>query len=148
MSNTGSAPLYEMNDAIRAILYNQPYNFPTKSLAVELHDIYTEKGAVSGTDFYKKINNDTAYRFSESEMNSVGYELLKSGKKKEAIEIFKIITEVLPKSGNAFDSLGEAYLADGNKKLAIANYSKSVALDPTNEDGKKILQEISKKKSE
>ncbi|MNE94221.1 Tetratricopeptide repeat protein [compost metagenome] len=78
-------------------------------------------------------------------MNAVGYELLKSDKKKEAIEVFKIITEVLPKSGNAFDSLGEAYLTDGNKKAAILNYSKAVELDPTNEDGKKILKEISKK---
>lgn len=145
LNNTGNTALYKMNDAIRAILYQQPYNLPQKSMAVELHEIYNEKGAIAGTEFYKKIKTDPTYRFSEREMNAVGYELLKSDKKKEAIEVFKIITEVLPESGNAFDSLGEAYLADGNKKAAILNYSKAVELDPTNEDGKKILKEISKK---
>ncbi len=146
LNNTGGTALYEMNDAIRAILYSQPYSLPKKSLALDLFDIYSENGAVAGTEIYKKIKDNASYRFSENEMNSVGYQLLKEEKKKEAIEVFKIITEVLPKSGNAFDSLGEAYLADGNKKLAIVCYAKSVELDPTNEAGKKILEEISKKK--
>ena len=78
-------------------------------------------------------------------MNQVGYELLQSGKKKEAIEVFKINAETFPKSGNTYDSLGEAYLADGDKKAAIANYKKAVELDPTNENGKKILADLLKK---
>ncbi|MDQ5928620.1 MAG: hypothetical protein QG594_394, partial [Bacteroidota bacterium] len=84
------------------------------------------------------------YKIKEGDMNRVGYLLLTAGKKKEAIEIFKINVAAYPKSGNAYDSLGEAYLADGDKKLAIENYSKSIELDPTNENGKKILAEISK----
>jgi tetratricopeptide (TPR) repeat protein len=79
-------------------------------------------------------------------MNNVGYQLLMTGKKKEALEIFKINVEAFPKSGNAYDSLGEAYLADGDTKLAIANYKKSIELDPKNEHGKEVLAEILKKK--
>jgi predicted negative regulator of RcsB-dependent stress response len=41
--------------------------------------------------------------------------------------------------------LGEAYLKDGNKKLAITNYKKSLELDPTNDAGKKALEELLKK---
>ncbi|MNT48835.1 Tetratricopeptide repeat protein [compost metagenome] len=78
-------------------------------------------------------------------MNRVGYQLLQTGKKKEAIEVFKINVDAFPKSGNVYDSLGEAYLADGDKKLALVNYKKSVELDPTNEGGKKALEELSKK---
>lgn len=78
-------------------------------------------------------------------MNRVGYELLQNGKTKEAIEVFRINAEKYPKSGNAYDSLGEAYLKDGNKKLAIANYQKSIELDPKNEDGKKALEGLLKK---
>ncbi|WP_317048671.1 tetratricopeptide repeat protein [Flavobacterium glaciei] len=40
--------------------------------------------------------------------------------------------------------MGEAYLKNGDTKLAIINYKKSVELDPNNENGKKILNEISK----
>lgn len=144
LNNTGGTVLGEMNDAIHAILYNQPFSLPKKSLALDLLDIYDAKGIKAGNEAYKKLKNDPVYDVKENDMNRVGYQLLQNGKKKEAIEVFKINVEKFPKSGNAYDSLGEAYLADGDKKLAVANYSKSVELDPTNENGKKILAEISK----
>ena len=145
LNNTGGTVLGEMNTAIRSILYNQPFNQPKKSLALDLLDVYNEKGAVAGTETYKKLKNDPTYAIKEGDMNRVGYQLLQTGKKKEAIEVFKINVDTFPKSGNVYDSLGEAYLADGDKKLAIANYKKSVELDPTNEGGKKVLEELSKK---
>lgn len=145
LNNTGGTVLNEMNDAIRAILYNQPFDQPKKSLALELLDVFTTKGTLVGLDTYKKLKSDPKYTIKEGDMNRVGYLLLMEGKKKEAIEIFKINVDTYPKSGNVYDSLGEAYLADGDKKLAIENYSKSVELDPTNENGKKVLAEISKK---
>lgn len=77
-------------------------------------------------------------------MNNVGYQLLQSGKVKEAIEAFKINVAAFPESGNVYDSLGEAYLADGNKKLAIENYKKSVEIDPTNTNGAAILEKLQK----
>lgn len=144
LNNTGGTVLGEMTDAINNILFGKPFNQPQKSLALDLLDIYTEKGAATGTETYKKLKADPTYAIKEGDMNRVGYQLLQDGKKKEAIEIFKINVETFPKSGNAYDSLGEAYLADGDKKLAIVNYKKSVELDPTNENGKKVLTEISK----
>jgi tetratricopeptide (TPR) repeat protein len=146
LNNTGGTILGEMNEAIRAILYNQTYDQPKKSMAIELLDVFSEQGVKAGTELYEKLKKDPTYSIKEGHINNIGYQLLGSGKKKEAIEVFKINVETFPKSGNAYDSLGEAYLADGDKKLAIANYSKSVELDPTNENGKKILEEISKKK--
>ncbi|WP_316633287.1 serine hydrolase [uncultured Flavobacterium sp.] len=145
LNNTGGTVLGEMNEAIRAILYNQSYNQPKKSMASELFDVFTSQGLATGTDTYKKLKKDPTYGIKENDMNQVGYQLLQSGKKKEAIEVFKINVEAFPKSGNVYDSLGEAYLADGDKTLAIANYKKAVELDPKNENGKKILAEISKK---
>jgi CubicO group peptidase (beta-lactamase class C family) len=146
LNNTGGTILGEMNEAIRAILYNQTYSQPKKSMAIELLDVFSEQGVKAGTELYKKLKKDPTYGIKEGHINNIGYQLLGSGKKKEAIEVFKINVETFPKSGNAYDSLGEAYLADGEKELAIANYSKSVELDPTNENGKKILNEIAKKK--
>jgi tetratricopeptide (TPR) repeat protein len=37
-----------------------------------------------------------------------------------------------PKSSNAYDSLGEAYLDDGNRPLAIANFRRALALNQKN----------------
>lgn len=144
LNNTGGTVLGEMNEAIRAILYNQTYNQPKKSMALELLDVFKEKGTTAGLETYKKLKTDPTYGIKEGDMNNAGYQLLQAGKKKEAIEIFKINVEAFPKTGNVYDSLGEAYLADGDKKLAITNYSKSVELDPTNENGKKVLEDLLK----
>ncbi|KRD11813.1 serine hydrolase [Flavobacterium sp. Root901] len=142
LNNTGGTVLGEMTAAIGAILYNQPYNQPKKSLALELLDVFSEKGTAAGLETYKKLKNDPTFGIKEDDMNRVGYQLLQTGKKKEAIEVFKINVETFPKSGNVYDSLGEAYLADGDKKQAILNYSKSVELDPSNAGGKKVLDEL------
>ncbi|KAF2509908.1 serine hydrolase domain-containing protein [Flavobacterium foetidum] len=145
LNNTGGTVLGEMNNAVCAILYNQKFEQPKKSLAFELLEAFSTKGTKAGMESYNKLKNDPTYNIKENDMNRVGYQLLQDGKKKEAIEIFKINVETFPKSGNVYDSLGEAYLADGDKKMAIANYKKSVELDPTNEGGKKILKEITSK---
>ncbi|MHC0439105.1 serine hydrolase [Flavobacterium sp. 3-210] len=145
LNNTGGTVLGEMNNSIRAILYKQPYNQAKRSLALDLLDAYSQKGVAAGNETYIKLKNDPTYAIKEGDMNRVGYQLLQNGKKKEAIEVFKINVEAFPKSGNTYDSLGEAYLADGNKQLAIENYTKSVELDPGNEGGKKVLAELSKK---
>jgi len=145
LNNTGRAVLSEMTENIRNILYNQPIDQPKKSMAFELLEVFSEKGVKGGTETYAKLKNDPTYGIKEGDMNNVGYQLLQTGKKKEAIEIFKINVEAFPKSGNVYDSLGEAYLADGDKNLAIINYKKSIELDPSNEGGKKALAEILKK---
>ncbi|WP_264535247.1 serine hydrolase [Flavobacterium sp. N1736] len=144
LNNTGRAVLGEMTENIRNILYNQSINEPKRSMALELLDVFSEKGVKSGIETYAKLKKDPTYGIKEGDMNNAGYQLLQTGKKKEAIEMFKINVEAFPKVGNVYDSLGEAYLADGDKTLAIANYKKSIELDPSNESGKKALAEILK----
>ena len=55
------------------------------------------------------------YYFDEASFNSLGYRLMGKGKNKEAIEIFKLNVEAYPESWNVYDSLGEAYMNDGQK---------------------------------
>lgn len=145
LNNTGGAPLDEIAHSIRNILYGTPYEMPKKSLAMALMTTFSQKGSAAGLAQYKELKKSELYALKEGEINGAGYELMAANKIAEAIEMFKINIESFPKSGNAYDSLGEAYLKNGNKDLAIVNYKKSVALDPKNEAGKKILAEISKK---
>jgi tetratricopeptide (TPR) repeat protein len=56
--------------------------------------------------------------------------LLKEGKIKEAIEVFKLNITFFPASDNCYDSLAEAYEADGDKDSAITNYKRSLELNP------------------
>jgi len=59
-----------------------------------------------------------------------------------AIEVFKLNAEQFPKSFNVWDSLGEAYYRAGKVEEAIKNYEKSLQLNPENEGGKRMLEEI------
>ena len=78
----------------------------------------------------------------EQEINLAGYRLLAAKKNEQAIRIFKMNVEMFPKSYNAYDSLGEAYMINGNKKEAIDNYSISVKLNPNNTNGKAYLEKL------
>ncbi len=83
-----------------------------------------------------------SYNFDEAELNHLGYQLLNKKKLKEAIRIFQLNVETYPKSSNVYDSLGEAYMDNGNKPLAIANYEKSLELNPENLNAVKMIQKI------
>jgi CubicO group peptidase (beta-lactamase class C family) len=82
---------------------------------------------------------------AERQMNRIGYDLLRMKKPGEAIEVFKLNVEDYPQSANVYDSLGEAYMVNGDKELAIKNYQKSVELNPNNTTGKEALKKLQEK---
>src|SRR5215471_137447 len=58
---------------------------------------------------------------SEDAINGTGYQALAAKKTEDAIRIFQLNGELHPDSSNTYDSLGEAYMANGEKALAIKN---------------------------
>lgn len=71
-------------------------------------------------------------QFAEQELNQWGYDLMAAGRTKPAVHILELESELYPNSGNAYDSLGEAYAKDGDKSRAIAAYHHSLLLTPSN----------------
>ena len=103
--------------------------------------------ALKGYQVLKKANpKDEAVE--EGNLNSQGYELLRSGKTRLALDIFKINTLLYPTSANVYDSYGEACAENGDTDLAIVNYKKALQLDPKKESTKKMLAELQTKKRE
>jgi len=82
---------------------------------------------------------------AENNLNTAGYQLINAKKIKDAIDVFKMNVKLYPNSWNTWDSLGEAYALDGNKKLAIENYEKSVKLYPKSESGLAALAKLKQK---
>lgn len=101
-----------------------------------------QKGIESALGQYRVLSRDNSYYQNESEFNDAGYALIREKSVKEAIEIFKLNAEANPHSSNAFDSLGEAYMVNGDKELAIKNYQKSVELNPSNTNGIEMLKKL------
>ena len=88
--------------------------------------------------------------FSEAVVNMVGYQHLRTGDTAGAIEIFKLNATAFPTSPNACDSLADAYLAAGQRELAIENAEKALRLlesDTTDSEGrrKQIRESVEQK---
>jgi dienelactone hydrolase len=64
--------------------------------------------------------------WDEGLVNVIGYEHLQEGDTKGAIEILKLNASAFPDSANVYDSLSDAYLADGQKDLARENAKKAL----------------------
>ena len=79
------------------------------------------------------------YNISENELNDFGYELMKSKKVNEALEIFTLNTKLYPNGFNTFDSLGECLLLLGKKEEGIEAYKRSLQLNSENENARKII---------
>jgi dienelactone hydrolase len=68
---------------------------------------------------------------SEAMMNRIGYGSLAAGDTEGAIVLFQMNVAVFPNSPNVYDSLADAYLADGQKDLARQNAQKALELLPS-----------------
>ena len=69
------------------------------------------------------------YRDIEADLNTAGYRLLRSHQTKAAISVFRANVRLFPRSGNGYDSLGEALERDGQREEAIAAYRQALALN-------------------
>jgi tetratricopeptide (TPR) repeat protein len=78
----------------------------------------------------------------ELDINLLGYQFMSDKKYGTAISIFKYNTEKFPASFNVWDSLGEAYMENGNKKLAIINYKTSLELNPENDNAVRMIEKM------
>jgi len=91
-----------------------------------------------------------ALLFSEAVMNRLGYEHLQAGDNKSAVELMKLNASAYPHSPNVYDSLSDAYLADGQKDLARQNAKKALELLPSDttdpEDRRKAIKESAEQK--
>jgi Tfp pilus assembly protein PilF len=60
----------------------------------------------------------------------------------EALALFKINVDLFPRSFNVYDSIAEAYMNNGDNKLAIENYRKSLELNPKNDNAVTMLKKL------
>jgi enterochelin esterase-like enzyme len=79
---------------------------------------------------WAKYGFDEASILPEQMVNSLGYYLLSRKELEKAVEIFSYNINRFPKSFNAHDSLGEAYMIMGDKENAIKYYKLAVELNP------------------
>ncbi|WIG96064.1 beta-lactamase family protein [Myxococcus sp. SDU36] len=144
LDNTTQGGLQEIAGGVLSILRGiapRPARIPIGKVLMEALGKGSAAEAIATYRALKKAK-EAQYDFGESQLNTVGYHLLRGGRVADAIAVFKLNVEMFPKEANCYDSLGEAYAAHGDKEQAIANYRKSLELDAKNEHAVKMLEAL------
>lgn len=117
-----------------------PESDPVTALRVRLRG----RGFDRAVEVYQELKKkDSNFRPSETDLNDWAYRMLNGGgKKKEALEIFKLNVLLYPDSANVYDSVAEAYEANGERQLAVKNYRRSLELDPGNRNAAQHLKRL------
>lgn len=123
---------------------SSPLQTVKPSIAKKLQTVIDSKGIQKGIETYHQLKKAQAdkYEFAETELNNLGYYYLNANEIDKAIAVLKLNTEAYPKAFNVYDSMGEAYQKKGDKEKAIANYKKSVEINPANENGIQQLKAL------
>lgn len=96
---------------------------------------------------YENVSKQMGYivKPNENLVNNFGYQMMANKQFKKAESLFKLNIINNPKSGNCYDSIGDLYLAMGNKTKAIESFKKALTLKEIPETKEKLetlLKEI------
>jgi hypothetical protein len=127
--------------SIRTALDKRP------SIALTLTETIKTSGVEAAVRQYHALRavRPVTMNFDEDELNVLGYDLLHAKQTAAAVRILQLNTEAYPASGNTWDSLGEAYMDEGDKPDAIANYRKSLAINPASRNAVMMLGKLGAK---
>ena len=135
---------YFRRDALDQMLRGVEAFASKRPIALVLAKTIDEQGITAAVKEYERVRREdpNGYLFAESELNRLGYQLLGQKRIADAIEVFKLNVNAYPKSGNVYDSLGEAYMIAGVREPAIENYERSLSLDPANTNAVEMLRKL------
>ena len=125
----GSVPLITEYDGLRFLYswyecdcYKEIMNRDSKLTGAELIDLLSAH--------YTLVSDKMGYPVlpKEEEMNGLGYWFLEDGEYDKAFSFLNYNVQNYPKSFNVFDSMGDYYVAIGDKENAIKSFEKALEL--------------------
>ena len=132
-----------------AILNGRTLPPPRESAARAYGRVLATRGLTAAHEFllHALLHRD-GFSIDENEFNALGYDFIGDTSRKyipvthryaDALDVFAMNSQLFPKSWNVYDSYGEALVRLGKRDEAIQMYEESMALNPGNENGKKML---------
>ena len=111
-------------------------------VSMTLRRAMLENGVAGLAGEFEGLRTHYPEMITENRLNTLGYELLGADRVEDAIATFRLNVESFPEYANGYDSLGEAYMVNGNRALAIKNYEKALEFDPSNENAERTLARL------
>lgn len=93
-------------------------------------------------DDYRKLAASGNIVGSEAYLNSQGYRLIGQKRYPAARQVLALTAALYPTSANAWDSLGEACMLDGDTDAARTHYRKALSLDSNLSSAKAALEKL------
>lgn len=136
--------VWDLGHIIHNLLLGKAYEIPKKSIYQAIRkEAHEDVDKAIGMYHLLKKQHEAVYDFENpSELNRLGYELLRAEKIASAISIFSLNIDRFPNLPNPYDSRGEAYFTKKDYSTSQKDYLKVVALDPTNQNAKTMLMKI------
>lgn len=142
LANNGN--VWDLGHSTRDIMLGKDFTIPKKSVQQALRNDFLED-VDKGIEAYhslKKAAFDTYSFENPSELNRIGYEVLRIPNAKEAIRVFQFALSEFPDNAYLLDSLAEGYFTNEQYDLALKNYKKSIALGGTVGNAKMMIEKI------
>jgi hypothetical protein len=108
--------------------------------AIQFMHVARQQGAAVALKQFSSALSSGA--IPESTVNQEGYNLMGRKQIADAILVFQKNVEVHPTSSNVYDSLGEAYMNNGQTDLSIKNYEKALELNPNSANAVAMLKKL------
>lgn len=108
----------------------------------KIYKVISDNGVEDGLKTFEEMRVDTEIKLNSNAMNIVGKILLKEGKIKEALEVFKKNLETFSEESNLYNSYAEALLISGNLTEAKIYYKKALERNPDNQNASEILRHL------
>lgn len=137
--NHGSVPLIATYDGLRFI-----FKFNQLKLSVADQVNFNKAVFTKIEKHFDDVSKHFGYKVSvpENTVNAYAYQSLGKKDMEFAGYLFKLNVANYPQSPNVYDSLGDFYEANGDKKNAIANYEKVLILDKNFPETKGKLERL------
>ena len=115
-----------------ALLDYELYNAPSALARAAIARKFRSGGIDAAMVEYHRLQEENPEATPEKLLNDLGYSLLNQARFKDAIRAFRENIAAYPTSANVYDSMGDAYLADGHPTAARDAYLRAAQLDSTN----------------
>jgi dienelactone hydrolase len=141
----------DLSDAVIASSAFKP-GAPLAPSAEEFLSFIRREGVDAAVQLANKIQLESPGEavVDERVFNQAGYSFIADKQFEDAARILEFVARIYPQSANAADSLGDAYLAAGQKENALAAFRRAVELLPLdrtlNEAGKNAVESDAKAK--
>lgn len=135
LSNLADGPLEAMTQGILDVLAGRPPRAPHPSLAEEVSRTLEKDGldAALALLHAQAAGKSDSFDVSESELLGLGSDLLRRGQSVAGVAVLRLTAESFPASGPAWEALGDALAAAGERAEAVRSYAHALQIEPGND---------------